>query len=87
MEEFKEVNCKVAESIKEIHLGDEFLYADPVEGTTLRAIFMGKTKNKMVVHFKGLSHIYDLCLEKEVFYGRASLGKRQTESQKHKVRI
>jgi len=37
---------------------------------------MGKNKDKMVVHFKGLSYIYDICIEKEEFYSRSTLNRR-----------
>ncbi len=52
----------VAEGIRDIHIGDEFVYIDPVDKKQKRAIFMGKSKNKMIVHFRGTSYIYDLCL-------------------------
>ena len=60
--EFEAINCKSAQTLQDIHIGDEFLYHDPIEKITRRAVFMGKVQKKMVVHFKNSSYIYDVCL-------------------------
>ena len=48
---------------------------------------MGRNNKKYVIHFKGQSYIYDICIEKEEFIQRSSLSRKAVESGKHKVKI
>ena len=86
-EEFARVNTQPAELVKDIHVGDEFIYSDPVERIQRRAIFMGRSKVKMIVHFRGSSYIYDLCVDRDDFLNRSFLSKRATDSTRNKVKL
>lgn len=86
-DEFVAVNCRAAELVKDIHVGDEFIYSDPVEKIQRRAIFMGRSKGKMIVHFRGSSYIYDLCVDREDFLNRSFLSKKATDSTRNKVKL
>lgn len=81
------MNCVPAEGVQDIHVGDEFIYIDPVDRLQRRALFMGRSKGKMVVHFRGISYIYDLCLDREDFLQRSFLCRRATESTRNRVRV
>jgi hypothetical protein len=85
--EFEEVNCVAAEGLQDIHVGDEFVYIDPVERVQRRALFMGRSKGRMVVHFRGASYIYDLCLDREELLQRSYLSRRVAESTRNRVRV
>lgn len=41
----------------------------------------------MVVHFRGSSYIYDLCIDREEFLQRCLISRRVTDNTKTKVRI
>lgn len=80
------MNCSPAETVAELHVGDEFIYLDPVERVQRRAVLLGRSRGRMVVHFRGCSYIYDLCLEREEFLGRAMMSRRAGES-RGRVRV
>lgn len=48
---------------------------------------MGRSKDRMVIHFRGSSYIYDLCIDREEFLQRCLMSRRTSESTRAKVKI
>ena len=84
-DKFVEKNCHPADEIEGLHIGDQFKYYD-INEKQKTAVLVGKAKDKMVVHFKGTSYRYDVCINHEIFADRAALHKYKSEPTK-KVRM
>lgn len=56
----------------QLHFGDEFLYSEGEERGR-PAILVGLSQDQAVVHFKGYSYIYDICIDRDILSKRATL--------------